>query len=257
MKRLITVAASCALFGGIIACTSSNESTVKNQPQQPQITEEKKYSCWLDDDFDDWSVNITLSQTEKTAQFFDNDHWSDLDDRYEFKRLTFSPPTPPQMQHTFEGEDSMTDEVVYEFVFNETLLTGTLYEMLLVEGKVNNYAMSCELDAPPPPKSCQDTLGKDHTMDARSWNIDADDFEGELDDAASALKLVKMIASSTGCDGATVELQPSQNTPASGCSEIVPGDRHSHVCFVSTNFGYFIANETYPNGLAVTWSRWD
>ena len=253
MKRLITVAASCALFGSVIACNKSNESDVKtNVSQQQMSSEEAKYSCKPVYRTYDYKVEVTLSGTSKSARFFDSANWHDLDDEYEFKVLESN---PPQRQHTFAGaDDDAPDQYVYEFIFNETTLKGTYLEHDYLAGGSLDTEMECERIVPDQPKACSDTLGDD----ANQWLLSADDINDSISEGSVAFEVAKLVAKNSGCDPETLKLESTVgNAPAAACSQVIPQDHNSHVCYVSTNFGYFVVNETFPNGLAVTWSRWD
>lgn len=112
---------------------------------------------------------------------------------------------------------------------------------------------------------CRDALTNDFNVDAQAFNLHMDEVEGydggdlTLDVAKSAIKAV---AKKLNCDEATLRLaaDKSDDGAQNGCAEVVPGLNLSKACYVASEDsgpGYFMVHATLPEGLTVSFSRWD
>lgn len=213
----------------------------------PQMALGATFNCSLVDDFDDWSVEVTVTEDVQQARFFDNDHWSTLTD-YEFRLLESH---PPQKVHHFYGTDSRNTDNKLSFSLNETRLTATLVDEFPGE-ESQSYAMTCQpVDVA---SQCYDLLTHGGTTDARSLQIHTDRFDHELEDGRSALAVIQIALHDLGCAPGSAFGGQDQ---AAACREVVPKNVFSNLCYVEINLGYFTVHETLPESLMITFSRWD
>ena len=104
--------------------------------------------------------------------------------------------------------------------------------------------------------SCYDALTSNYTLDARSFHFSTDEFDHELGADGEALAVARLAAAKVGCKAEDIQYEDLKQK-SSSCRQLIPGNHLSNVCYVATNLGYFIIHETLPEGLAVTYSRWD
>ncbi len=113
---------------------------------------------------------------------------------------------------------------------------------------------------------CRDALTNDFSVDSQAFTLHMDEVEGydggdlTLDAAKSAIKAV---AKKLNCEEATLRLAADVldgGAVQNACAEVVPGINLSKACYVASEDsgpGYFMVHTTLPEGLTVSFSRWD
>lgn len=117
-------------------------------------------------------------------------------------------------------------------------------------------------------KDCRDAFTKDFSVDSQAIILSGDEVEGLYDGEGGltvviAKNAVKAAARKLGCDEATLMISPDLDdtgAKVNNCAEIAPGINLSKACYIATDDsgpGYFFVHETLPEGVTVSFSRWD
>lgn len=110
------------------------------------------------------------------------------------------------------------------------------------------------------PKECIDNLMLNANQDSYQFVVQSDDVDRDFgrDYLAEAIYTIRILIDGHGCSQNDINFgQGPHGRSHSKCSNIVPEQDHTRICYVETNLGYFLVSRDLLDTFNVIYSRWD
>ena len=110
------------------------------------------------------------------------------------------------------------------------------------------------------PKDCIDNLMIDSNVDSYNFNIHNDDVLRDFgkDYLAEAIYTIRILLDKNGCSQNDVNFgRGPHGRSHSKCTEVIPSNEHTRVCYVETNLGFFFVTRDLLDTYNISYSRWD